>query len=204
VEGKRSYTVPVLLVIITVMTILLVLVYSKLLLAEQNRTSEEGGRLAEQYRAAAQFAQRLSDGAGLLAAEDSLVKRLAAKEMLGEAASASGDVVSILTEAAQRSSGHSREQAMLPIAQAMKKIMGEEKGPLGVRQAAEHEGPLTAAEKDMLTAVSEGAAQMLQALEGFRVPTGVAGYRNMSAGEGWIEPALAAGKALEETAAKLK
>jgi hypothetical protein len=203
VAGKRSYTVPILLIIITGMSIMLVMLYSKLLLAQQYQTTEDGQRLAERYNIAVRFAASLSEGTNLLLRDASAADRMRAKAMLGQTSFASGETVGILTEASFRSTGQTREQALLPISMAMSKILHEGKAD-NLQHVAEHDGPLSPEEKALLTTVSEGAAEFEQAIGRFRPPTVTAGYRNMAAGQGWVEPAAAAAKALEKMAAKLK
>lgn len=199
--SKRSYTVPVLLVILTGMAILLVMLYSKVLIAGQDKSTEEGEQLAAQYGQAVLFAERLHDAADQLLKDSSMQERLQAKSWLGEAKIASEPAGTIFSVASSRSYGESLEAASRPIVEAMARIMGREDG--GIYGVAEHEGPLTEAEKAVLETVREGASAMRQALNGFRPPTLVAGYRQMAAGEGWVEPALAASGILVETAGKL-
>ncbi|MBW5444900.1 hypothetical protein GE107_02325 [Cohnella sp. CFH 77786] len=201
-EGKRTYTVPVLLLILTVMAILLVFVASKLLLAQQKESKETGERLAQQYNYTLIFADRLREGADRLLRDESAANRIAAKKLLGEAAMAGDVSLGLLAEASSRASGKPLKEALKPLSEAMGKIMGEQSGSLyGV---AEHEGPLTAAEKDLLAAVRDGAAAMKDKLSVFRPPTGDAGYRSMAAGAGWVDPAADAGRTLIDTAFKLK
>jgi len=202
VERKRTYTVPVLLILLTLLAILIVLVYSKLLLLQQEQSKEEGKRLSERYNYALIFADRLKNGSDALLKDGSMTERLKAKEQLGEATMAAGETMGILTEAVHRDSGQSYEEAFKPLSEAMTKMMSEQSGH--VYGVAEHEGPLTQEEKDMLLIVRDGAAKMEEELLKFRPPSVDAGFRSMAAGQDWVGPALAAGKALEETAAKLK
>lgn len=200
--SKRSYTVPVLLVIITVMAVFLVLAYSKLLLHQQQQTKEAGQRLAERYNYALMFADRLQQGTDLLLQSEEMKDRLKAKSLLGEAAGTAGETLGILADASRRSGGLSEEEALKPLSEAVTQLMGSPSGSLYV--VGEHDGPLTADEQRMLNVVRDGAAQMQQQLKQFRPPTGEAGFRTMNAGEAWVEHALAAGKTLVDTAAKLK
>ena len=77
-SAKRTYTVPILLVIITVMTTMVVMLYSKQLIGNQTKTTEEGKRLAEQYTETERFAERLWDAADLLLKDASPADRLRA------------------------------------------------------------------------------------------------------------------------------
>lgn len=201
-EGKRSFTVPVLLLIITVMAVLLVLAYSKLLLTQQAQRADEGRMLARQYKQAALFAAKLKEGADLMLRDDALQTRLQAKTRFGEAAGAAGETAELLAEASSRTSGQSAEAALRPIAEAANAIVGASGGVL--YGFAEHEGPLTADEKRVLEQVREEAGRMSRALAAFYVPSGDAAYRNMEAGVGWIDPARNAGEALTDLAAKLR
>ncbi|WP_123039806.1 hypothetical protein [Cohnella candidum] len=200
--SKRSYTVPVLLLIITGLAILLMLIYSKLLFTQQKEYTDAGKRLAERYNYALIFADRLGTGADLLLKDGSVADRLKAKKLLGEASMAGGETVGILAEASSRSTGQSFEEAFKPVSEAMTRIMSEQAG--NVYGVSEHEGALTAEEKELLTAVRDGASKMKEQLLVFRPPTVDSGYRTMNAGGEWIAQAVAAGQTLIDTAAKVK
>lgn len=197
-EGKRSYTVPILLLMMTGLAILLVLFFSKLLIAEQAANTEAGKRLAEKYQYALLFADRLHSGSDLLLREGPAPERLKAKMLLGEAVTASGETVGLLAEAVRRHTGQTYEEAYKSLLEAMTAMIGEQSGK--IYSVAEHEGPLTGEEKELLLAVRDAAAGMKEQLTTFRLPNSDAGYRNMAAGEGWSEPALKAADILTNLA----
>ncbi|BBI34740.1 hypothetical protein [Cohnella abietis] len=199
---KRSYTIPVLYIIITVLSTFVILSYSKYLLAQQTHTTDQGQRLSEQYNYASLFAKRLHDGAeGLLNAK-SESDRLHAVRQLGEAAMASGETVELLIEAAYLTPGQSKkkEEAGKPVVEAMKVIIGEN-GPMS--NIGEHEGPLTGDEIAALTLIRDGVAQMDETLKRFRPILGEAGYRQMITMGEWVAVVNEASQGLQQLAAKL-
>lgn len=199
--GKRTYTVPVLLIIIVVIAILFVLVYSKLLLAQQNEKTATGTRLAEQYNYALLFADRLGTGADLLLNGNTEADKLKGKHDLGAALTAAGETTGLLTEAAFKDGGKSRKETAEPILLAMNAIIGLDGKLNGI---GEHDGPLTEDEKAVLTIVQAGASKLDTVLSGFRVPSGEAGFRQMSDGGDWVAAALEAKSIIEQIAAELK
>jgi hypothetical protein len=201
-SGKRSYTVPVLLLIMIVMAILLVLSYSKLLLTQQAQNGDAGQRLAERYNYALIFADRLKRGTESLLSDDAMASRLQAKAWLGEAAALKDEVAVLLAEADRRVSGQALAEALVPYVEAMTKLSGEEDGWLV--SVASHEGPLEQAEAGALQIVHDGAVRMQEALKQYRPPTGIAGYRRMAAGEEWTAHAVAAGQELIGMAGQLE
>ncbi|WP_372662883.1 hypothetical protein [Cohnella sp.] len=200
-NGKRTYTVPVLLIIIVIMSTLIVILYSKLLISQQLHTTDQGQRLAERYAYAVIFADRLHDGTDGLLIAKSEVERLRAIKLLGEATITSSEMLGMLVEAAHLDSGLEREEAAKPLMLAVNAFMGFE----GIiTKLAEHEGPLSADESASVTIIRDGAAQMKEALSRFRPPSGEAGFRQMMTIGEWIAPALEATKSLEQIAAGLK
>jgi hypothetical protein len=199
-NGKRSYTVPILLVIIVVLSTFILIYYSRLILTEQKQTTDQGLRLAERYDYAILFADRLHEGADGLLNAKSEVQRLQAMKNLGEANIASGETAGLFIEAAHLTSGKPREEAGKQIFEAINKVMG-----VGSTMATigEHEGPLTAVEISTLTVIRDGVAKMKEALGRFRPPSGEAGYRQMITVGDWVSPALEASKRLEQMAADL-
>ncbi|MCD9022999.1 hypothetical protein [Cohnella silvisoli] len=197
---KRSYTVPVLLIIIMVLLTLIIIFYSKLLLTQQTHTTDQGKRLSEQYVYALIFAEKLHDGADKLLTAKTEVERLGAVRMLGQADIASGETSGLLVEARHLRSGQSKEEAAKPIVQAINAIIGE--GSI-IATVDKRDGPLTEQEIAALTVIRDGTAQMKEALNRFRPPSGEAGYRQMVTVGEWIQPALEAGKSLENMANKL-
>jgi hypothetical protein len=199
-NGKRTYTVPVLLIIILVLLTLIFMFYSKLLLTQQTHTTDQGSRLAERYNYALLFVDQLHGGVeGLLTAktEGEWGK---AMNMLGKSTVAAGETSSLLVEAVHLTSDSKREEASKPIVLAINKLMGVGST---VATIGEHEGPLTDEEKDDLIIIRDGAAQMQEVLNRFRPPSGEAGFRQMVTVGDWITPALDSSKLLEQIAAKL-
>lgn len=200
-EGKRTYTVPILLIIVTVLTILLVLAYSKLLLSQQRQAAEEGLRLAEQYEQAALLANRLQDGAEALL-QGAAADRPQAAWLLGEADGAKKEALKLFKDASSRTDEPSSEDADKQLQDAMDALFAESGGVLS--RLAEQAEPLSSEQKAMLQAVRDGAASMNESLGRFRLPTVDSGYRSMAAGVDWVEPALEAGRSLIEIAGQLK
>jgi hypothetical protein len=200
-NGKRSYTVPILLIITVVLSTLVVLFYSRLILTQQTQMTDQGQRLAERYSYSVIFVERLHEGVDGMLNAKSEVHRLQAMKKLGEANFASGETAGLLLEAAHLTSGEPREEAGKPIFEAINKVMG---AGSTMATIGEHEGPLTADEISTLTAIRDGAAKMEEALGRFRTPSGEAGYRQMVTIGDWISPALAASEILEQMAADLR
>jgi competence protein ComGC len=184
---KRSFTVPILLVIIVILSILCVLYYSKQLLAEQNEKTDTGMRLAEKYVHTQAYAELLHKGAEQLLNATSEVDRLQAKEKLGEARFASTEAMSLITDAIGMQTGQTNEQAKASIA-GIEAVLGGENSLL--HTVGEHDGPLTEAEKAILSEVSAESAKAEAALKDFLAPSGVAGYRIMAEGGEWIAAVL--------------
>ena len=198
---KRTYTVPVLLIVLTLLAILMVLVYSKLLLTQQAQSIKEGKLLSEQYQDALIFADRLHEGAELLLQEHSTTVRAQAALLLGEAVGVKNDALSLLTEAADRSDSSSNAETAQQVEAAVAALFAESGIVIG--GIAEQAGPITEDQTRLLQTVRDGAMAMDEALGRFRPPTVDSGYRSMAAGADWIDPALAAGQALIEMASKL-
>jgi hypothetical protein len=197
VQTKRSYTAPIIFIVLVVLLTLIIVVYTKYLTTKQVHTTDQGKQLAEQYVYAQVYADRLRDGAeGLLNAKTE-AERLRAVRLLGEADLASSETVGLFVEAAHLTSGQSREEAAKPLFAAMTAVMGEESALTAV---GEHEGELTGEEIAMLTLVRDSAAQMQQALDKFRAPSGEAGFRQMVTVAEWVPNAVEASKSLEQLA----
>lgn len=201
VTNKRSYTIPVLLLILTGMAILLVLVASRLLLVQQAEKAEDGQRLADQYTQTILFAGKLNDGAALLLEQGDLPSRLKGMARIGEAANAAAEAKRLLADALSRLSGLSADAALRSVSEAADRLVGDSQGVL--YSIGERDGPLTAEEKRTLERVQEASVRMREALAGFHVPSGDAGFRSMAAGEGWVQPALEAADTLMKLAAEL-
>lgn len=195
-QGKRSFTVPILLIVVTVLTTLSIMFYSKSLLHDQREKTEIGQRLAEGYNYTVIFADRLHSGAQELLDAKSDAERLDAKEQLGAAAVAGGEAVRFLTEALPYSLKRDlREEEMKAIQDAMNAVLEQ------IRDVGEHDGPLTADESGDLTRISDVASNMREALQSFRPPSGEAGYRQMVTGGAWVEAAQSVHSMLESLSA---
>ncbi|WP_256760183.1 hypothetical protein [Cohnella sp. WQ 127256] len=197
---KRSYTIPVLFIIMVIMTTLIIIYCSKYLLSQQEHTTDQGQRLAEQYNYALVFAGKLHDGADLLLTSKSQAETIRAAKMLGEANLASSETTSLFIEATQLKSGQTKEDASARLRIAMSAIVGPDNQ---MSTIGEHEGSLTQEEIAQLTLVRDGAAQMQQALNGFRPPSSEDGFRQMVRLGNWVEFAKGASLSLEQLAAKL-
>lgn len=185
-QGKRSYTVPVLLVVVTLLSTLCIMFYSTSLLHNQREKTESGQRLAEGYNYAIMFADRLLGGAQGLVKAKSEAGRLDAKEQLGAAAVAGGEAADFLVEALpyylKRDPTDAEKKT---IRDSMNSVIKK------IDNAAEHGGPLTADERSYLSSIAGTAANMAEALKRFRPPSGEAGYRQMQTGGEWVEAAQA-------------
>ncbi|MFC5532118.1 hypothetical protein [Cohnella yongneupensis] len=199
-NNKRSFTVPVLLLIIVTLAILCILFYSKNLLSGQNEQSEAGKRLAEKYVNAQAYAALLQGGAEQLLNATSEIDRLHAKEKLGEARFALGETQSLIADAIRLQSGQSDEQIEASLS-GMNKALGAEDSLLNT--AGEHDGPLTESEKTALTAVVAVAKDAEAALKRYLVPSGVGGYRIMADGGEWIDAVMEAKSSLDALAVTL-
>lgn len=196
-QQKRTYTVPILLVIIVSLAILCILFYSKNLLNQQTDKTEAGKRLAEKYAYAQSYAALLREGAALMLNATNEADRLKAKEKLGEARFGLNDTGSLIGDAMRIGSGATDEQ----VAEALKAFRDVLGDPANVLNAVgEHEGPLTDAEKAALTAAAEAGEKADAALAGFRAPSGDGAYRIMADGGEWIDAALAVKAELEALA----
>jgi len=198
--NKRSYTLPVLYVVIVVLATFVIMAYSKYILSEQAHTTDKGLRLAERYGYAMLFADRLHEGAESLLVAKTETERIRAVKSIAEGRLAGGETSGLFIEAAHLESGLSRTEAAKPIMEAMNAVIGAE-SPIAT--IGEREGPLTEEETVFLTNVRDGAAMMKETLSRFRAPSGEAGYRQMVTMGEWRAPALEALKQLEGLAAVL-
>jgi hypothetical protein len=199
-NGKRTFMVPVLFIIIMILLTLLIMFYSKLLLTQQTHTTDQGSRLAERYNYALLFADRLHDGVELLLETKTAGERVKAMKMLGEATVASGEMTGLFVEAAHLTTGDKSEEVGKPIILAISKMMGDGST---LTTIGEHEGPLTDDENADLILIRDGTAQLQETLNRFRPPSGEAGFRQMITVGDWITPALDSSKLIEQIAAKL-
>lgn len=196
-ETKRSYTVPILLVLMVIMGIVIVTLLTRLLVAEQKIRTEEGRQLAAQYAACVAFGEGLDREAEALAAADSPVDRLPVKARLGALMPLAQPCAELLVEAAGRA-GEDRERAEADIRAALRTV--EER----LLPAGDHEGPLTEDEARLAAAAAEAAAAWTEALRVYRVPDSDQNYRIMAGGGPWIEAARQAAAALLALADRLQ
>lgn len=200
-QGKRTYTVPVLLLIIVLMSILIVILYSKMLISQQQHTTDQGQRLAERYNFALLFTDRLHDGVDGLLNAKSEIERLRAVKLLGEAEIATGEIVTLLAEAVHLDTELDREEAVKSILSTINTMVGEDST---LSKVTEQAGPLTADDIVTLTVIRDGVAEMEKVLSGFRPPSGEAGFRQVMTIGDWVAPTLEASTSLEQLAAELK
>ncbi|KIL34605.1 hypothetical protein SD71_18320 [Cohnella kolymensis] len=180
-KGKRSYTVPVLLIVVTVLSTLCIMFYSKSLLHDQREKTERGQRLAEGYNYAIMFAERLHSGAQGLLNGKSEAERLEAKEQLGAAVIAGEEAADFLIEALLHDMpAEPRDKEKKSIEDSMSAVLER------IQTAGEHEGALTEEERSELSRIAGTSANMSEALNLFRPPSGEAGYREMATGGVWI------------------
>ncbi|WEK53064.1 MAG: hypothetical protein P0Y55_10695 [Candidatus Cohnella colombiensis] len=198
---KRTYTVPVLLIILFGLSIFFVLVYSKLLLLQQENKTEFGMELATKYNDTVVYADQLQKGAELLLNAQTEVERLQSKVLLGEAQFASREVKLLLIEVEMRSGNRPRAEVEEAVNALISEINGENSRMFGI---GEHDGELTAHELETLVIVRDGADKVAQALSLFRAPSGEAGYRQMVSSDKWLDVTLEAKNQLEQLAAQLK
>lgn len=197
---KRSLTAPIVFVIMVTLGILCILFYSKALLAEQNEKTDRGMRLSEKYVFTQTYAKLLREGATLMNEATTEMQRLQAKEKLGEARFASMEAVSLVGEATRMKSGESEEE-LQQAGETLRDALANEETALYT--VGEHEGPLTDAEKSMLSEVAKLAAEAEEALKQFLAPSGEGGYRMMADGGVWLDAALQAKIHFEAIAAAI-
>ncbi|WP_239617424.1 hypothetical protein [Cohnella mopanensis] len=200
VQSKRSYTAPIIFVVLVVLMTLIIVVSTKYLFMKQTHTTDQGKQLAEEYNYALIYADRLHNGTDLMLSAKSEADRMRAARMLGEAHLASGESLGLFLEAQRLTTGQSTEETGNPIIVAMNTVFGEKSILASV---GEHEGTLTEQEIAMLTLVRDGAAQMQQALNRFRPPSGEAGFRQMVTVADWVPNVVEASKYLEQLADNL-
>jgi len=201
-SGKRKhYTIGALLISIVILMTLVILSYSKYILSEQQRTTEKGQRLAERYVYAQVFAERLHDGTEAFLVAKTEAERIRAVKEIAEARLTGAEALGLFIEADSLTSGLSREEASKPILEAINAVVGAE-SPLAT--IGERDGPLTDEEVGFLTNVRDGASGIQQSLEGFRAPTGEAGFRQMASMAEWKPHAFEASKRLKELAEAIR
>lgn len=179
-SGKRKYTVPVLLVVITLLTFLIVVLFSRVLLDGQSLKTERGIRLASSYNYCiiyADSAKRAS--AGLLEASDDAA-RMEAVRAQGMLKLAGGECASgVLVQAGIRT-GQGDETAISAVSLPLQKI-NDALEPIGNRA-----GALTEADRTTLTSISTSADRLTAILKEYTPPTGDDRFRQMQAGVDWV------------------
>lgn len=197
---KRSYTVPVLLVLIFIVMVLLVMSYSKLLLLQQSEMTDKGEALAKSYSHAVRMADNLSQAMEELRSGEP-DKQLQAMKRLGEASVAAEAAAPLFVEARLLSSAGKRSELMEEIDRE-REVLFDEGGKLG--GLGMHQGELTETELAVADAVQEASAQLTAKLATFRPPSGEAGYRQMSAGGAWVAVAAEASEIVAELGEQMK
>ncbi len=195
--GKRTYTVPILLILLTLMAILIVVLFSRLLLDNQSLKTERGHRLAERYASCQSYANALEEYAsGMLSAKDE-GSRMAAQALQGGLGPTGDECRGLLYEAGIRA-GASKEEALNGAAQPIAAIR-EKLDPIGKQG-----GEPAAADRKTLETIHGGAVELQQTLQSYAVPTGDQRYRQMQAGVEWLPVARQALNQLQQLAAGLE
>lgn len=196
-SGKRSYTIPILLIVITAMAIGLVALYSKVLLDGQSLKTDRGERLASSYNYCLALANTLNNGASELAPSQTAAERLPVKIKIGQVQLMSGECSAALIESGKLS-GQTKEQATEAVATALQAVWAKLE-PIG-----DHDGPLTDEEQAAIQLIQAAGSELEETLQAYAVPTGGDRFRQMAAGVDWTAPAQKAVKQLQELAAALK
>ncbi|RUS48497.1 hypothetical protein [Cohnella sp. AR92] len=195
-SGKRSLTVPILLIVITGLAILIVLLLSKVLLNNQSSATDKGKRLAEQYASCQAFADTLESTAKALDSTTTAVERLPLMAQAGQLVSLEDGCAAALSTKAVNAA-NDEEQAKQEL-QAQLAVLQSSLAGVGV-----HEGPLTAEEKATLAKLQEGGAGLSGILKQYSIPTEDDRYRQMAAGAEWTKPAADAAQKLKSIAGSL-
>lgn len=196
-SGKKTYTVPVLLLVITVLAVLIVALYSKWLLDDQSSKTDRGMQLASEYNGCLTMASLLNEEVGNLAQSADAAERLPIKQRLGQAQGLSGECVNVLYKSALLN-GQTKEQAA-EAASGPLRTLWTKLEPIG-----NHDGPLTSNEQNILKLVQEAGAELEQTLQAYTVPTSGDRYRQMAAGDEWPDSAQKALEQLRQLADALK
>lgn len=195
---KRSYTVPILLVIATILLFVIVVLFSKLLLTEQSAKTDKGIRLASSYNYCLLLANTLNNDVGDMAETDNAAARLPLKGKVGKLALATGECGTGVMVKAQTLNGSTDKQAMEALNGALQPLSAK------LDTLGDHEGPLTADELKTVKLVHDAGVQLEQTLKEYSLPTSDDRYRQMAAGAEWPDVALRAFKQLQDLAAALK
>ncbi|MBB6729718.1 hypothetical protein [Cohnella zeiphila] len=195
-SGKRTYTVPILLLIATVLATLIVILLSRLLIDGQADKLDKGKRLAEGYNDCLAYAGILKDDARALSGTAAAVDRLAVKERIGQVPPVSSACGKTLSESGVQS-GQTQEEAESAVSAAMQTIWSKLE-PIG-----NHDGPLTQDELDTLQKIGDAGEKLETTLKQYEVPTGDDRFRQMEAGIDWVGPAGQTVKQLQDLASAL-
>ncbi|THF72772.1 hypothetical protein [Cohnella fermenti] len=194
--GKRKLATPIFLIVITLMAILLVLLYSKVLLNEQTSATDRGERLAAQYGACQAFAGALQGGTEALAGAASAADRLPAMAQLGQLAPLEESCAEVLTRKAVNPDSDedaAKQQLAAELANIREAALG-----IGL-----HEGALSDDEQAQLAVLQAGGAELADMLNAYVVPTAGDRYRQMAAGVEWTQPAGEAAARIAQLAGAL-
>lgn len=194
--AKRTYTVPVLLILITIMAILIVLLYSRQLLDEQSRKTEQGERLAESYGYCQTFAGLLREGSEAMLKADGAAGRLPAAQSFGKLELAGGECLDALAK-----SGTYSGQELAAATKAAQEPIG--KIVAAAVSIGGHEGPLTEKETQTLTRLRDGGAKLEEKLNAYPLPTKEERLRLMASGDEWVQVAQQAVEELRKLAESL-
>lgn len=177
-SGKRKYTVPVMLIIITMLTFIIVVLLSRVLLDGQSLKTERGERLAASYNYCLVYADALKTAsAGLLDAGDEEA-RVRAVQAQGKLELAGAECAEVLVQSGTRA-GQSDEAAASAVSVPLQKI-NEALESIGARS-----GALTEADRTKLTAMASAADKLAGVLGAFSAPKGADRFRQMQAGVDW-------------------
>lgn len=197
-EKKRNFTIPVLLIIATLLFFAIVVLFSKLLLTEQSAKTDKGVRLASSYNYCLLLASTLSNDVGRLADTDSAAARLPIKGDIGKLELEMGECGVGVMVKAQELNGTQQDQAMLAINDVFNTLKPK------VSDLGNHDGPLTDDELETVRKVQSAGAEITKTLQEYALPTGDDRYRQMAAGAEWPGIALKAFKQMQDLAAALQ
>ncbi|MFC3798261.1 hypothetical protein [Cohnella sp. GCM10012308] len=196
-SGKKKYTVPIMLAIITMLTFLIVVLFSRVLLDGQSLKTERGQRLASSYNYCILYATVLKDGSVGLLDADGEEARMQAAKMLGKLDVSAGECgTGVLVQSGTRT-GQSQEDALAAVSVPMQKI-SEALAPIGASG-----GALTEKERATLTAAAASADKLSGVLGAYTAPTGSDRFRQMEAGVDWVPVAQRFVQELKEAAAAI-
>jgi len=195
--ARRSYTIPVMLVIMVILGIIIVTLLTRLLVAEQRLVTHEGKRLAKGYAACVSLGAQAVPALEALLSAETAVDRLPVKAQLGALKPLADDCAELVVEAAGRE-GQDPPEAEAAFREALDRIAAKF-GPVG-----NHEGPLTESERAMAEAALEAAKAWSDALRVYRVPESDQNYRLMEGGGPWVDAAGQAASLLQDLAGRLE